>query len=259
MITDQFADKISQNILESQSGNSDALPAESINQRALIIVWGAFIVFVLSVGKYNLAGVIAFAAFPFFLILIKRLSVKFILKRLALLSPFVLLIAAANPFFDTRPFMIVDDFTVSRGVISGLVIAVKSIVAIAAVITLTLCIPFNRLCDALRGFRIPDVFITQLILIYRYSFLLVEEALMIQKARQMRSFGKKGKDLFTTAKLIGSLLLRTVSRAERIYKGMVSRGFNGTFHHTRDKDFKGRDILFIGTALLLFFFIRIIF
>jgi cobalt/nickel transport system permease protein len=55
----------------------------------------------------------------------------------------------------------------------------------------------------------------------------MEEAMRIIRARDMRSFGKRGTGLRVFARLIGILFLRTVDRAERVYYAMLSRGFQG--------------------------------
>ncbi len=229
-----------------------------ISHMALIVVWSLFVFFVLTLGKYDFTGVMAYAAFPLFVIMVSNMPVKTILKRLALLSPFIIMVAAANPFFDRRPFLSLGEITLTAGTVSGIVIVGKSFVLIAAIITLSMIVPFYRLCAALRGFRVSEVFITQLMLLYRYSFLLVEEAVALQKARNMRSFGGNGKEFFTTAKMIGALLLRTNERGERIYRGMLARGFNGTVHHGGDEPFKLKDVLFVAGALVLFAAIRMI-
>lgn len=229
-----------------------------VNHRALIIVWSFFVFFVLTLGKYDLNGVMAYAAFPIFVILLGNMPLKTILARLALLSPFILMIAVANPFFDRRPFLSLGELTLTAGMVSGLVIVGKSLVLITAIITLSMIVPFYRLCDALRGFRVPEVFITQLVLLYRYSFLLVEEAMALQKARNMRSFSGKGKEFFITAKMIGSLLLRTNERGERIYRGMLARGFSGTVHHAGEDSFRLKDILFVAGSVVLFAIVRMI-
>ena len=49
----------------------------------------------------------------------------------------------------------------------------------------------------------------------------------IIRARDMRSFGRRGTGVKVFVRLIGILFLRTVDRAERIYYAMLSRGFQG--------------------------------
>lgn len=241
---------------------SEAVSAElvcSINGRSLILIWAIYVMSVMSTGKFNIACVAAFAAFPLFIATYLDLPFKTIFKRLILLCPFVIFIALANPIFDRHPLMTVGGFTFTSGMLSGSVIIAKSVLLIASAIIFSMILPFNRICDALRSFRIPDVFITQLVLLHRYSFLLAEEALSIQKARNMRSFGKKGRDFFTTMGMIGSLLLRTTNRAERIFRGMFARGFTGSLQQSCDADFAVKDMVAIILATTLFMIVRVIF
>ena len=248
--------KTERGIMSQEQNTHDAFVLD-VNHRALILVWSLFVLFVLTLGKYDFSGVVAYAAFPLFVIIVSKMPLRTIFRRLALLSPFIVMIAAANPFFDRRPLFSIGEITLTAGMVSGLVIVGKSLVLITAIITLSMIVPFYRLCDALRGFRVPDVFITQLVLLYRYSFLLFEEAMALQKARNMRSFGGNGKEFFTTAKMLGSLLLRTNERGERIYRGMLARGFNGTVHHAGDDPFRVKDILFMSGSVIIFAGVRL--
>jgi len=101
--------------------------------------------------------------------------------------------------------------------------------------------------------------ITQLILLNRYRSVLHEEAQSMQKARDIRSFGRKGKELFRTAPLIGSLLLRTIHRAERLHRSMTARGFHGRMGSRSSEKISTGDWKTIGLWSLLFLALRLIF
>ncbi len=246
-------------MIELKGRETHAFLTGKINGRTKLIVWAVFTLFVLSVPKYDLAGVMAFAGAPLFLVLFLDLPIKIIARRMFILSFFVVFIAIANPLCDRRPFFSIGDMTVTCGMVSGLVIFAKSLVLVMASVIFSMCLPFNRICNALLAFRVPDVFITQLMLLYRYSFLLFDEAATIQKAREMRSFGGKGREFMTTAGMLGSLLVRTVARAERIYRGMFARGFAGSVHHGADEEFGWGDILFLLGSLAFFMALRAVF
>ncbi len=72
----------------------------------------------------------------------------------------------------------------------------------------------------------PSFFVVQLLLIYRYLRVIVEEALSMQRARHARSLSERRSwSLWGT--MVGQLLLRTLARAERIHRAMTARGFRG--------------------------------
>ena len=75
--------------------------------------------------------------------------------------------------------------------------------------------------------RCRTCFATQLLLLYRYIFVLGEEALRMTRARSLRSFGRRGMGLRVYAQMLGQLLLRTYARAQRVYLAMLCRGFDG--------------------------------
>ena len=72
---------------------------------------------------------------------------------------------------------------------------------------------------------------------YRYLFVLSDEALRLLRARSARSAviaGRRaGGSLVWRGKvagrMVGSLMIRSFERSERIYNAMVARGYQGTF------------------------------
>ena len=229
------------------------------SDRSALLVTALFIFSLLSIPKFNLQGVIAFGAFPLFLMSAAKLHAGAMVKRLLLISPFVLFMAAGNLLLDQNPFMLIYGITLSGGMISGTVIVAKTIISVAGLLSVTLCIPFYRICRALEALHVPDVLITQLLLLDRYRSVLHEEAQSMQKARDIRSFGRKGKELFRTAPLIGSLLLRTTNRAERLYRSMSARGFHGRMANRPAEKISLGDWITIGLWSLLFLALRLIF
>jgi cobalt/nickel transport system permease protein len=114
---------------------------------------------------------------------------------------------------------------------------------------------FPGICHALQKLRIPEVFISQLLFLYRYIFVLIEETLRMVRARDLRSFGKKGKGMGVFINLIGTLFMRTIERADRIYHAMLSRGFSGTIHYVKKGRLRKADFICLsitGVVLTLF-------
>ncbi len=229
------------------------------SDRVTLIITMLFLVSLLSIPKFSLLTVLVFAAFPLFLMQATNVTAGVIGQQLLKLSPFVLFMAAGNLFFDRHPILSLAGFTISGGMVSALVIVAKTLIIITTILAITHSIPFYRICRALETLHLPDILITQLMLLDRYRTVIQEEALSMQRARDIRSFGGRGKELLRTASLIGSLLLRTTHRAERIYRSMSARGFQERMNvHTQQKT-SGREWLIIGLWALLFLALRIIF
>jgi cobalt/nickel transport system permease protein len=92
--------------------------------------------------------------------------------------------------------------------------------------------------------------------LYRYIFVLAEEAMRIVRARDMRSFGRNGTDVKVFIRIAGVLFLRTVERAERIYYAMLARGFQGDMPTSRRYHIATRDLIFAGSVGVYLFVFR---
>jgi cobalt/nickel transport system permease protein len=227
------------------------------DDRAVLIATLVFVFTVVSVEKYNLAGAMLLCSFPVYYIVAARLGVRTIAKRILVLSPFILIMALANVFYDRETVVRIGALAISGGTLSASAILVKAIAAILAVMALSSRVPISRLCTALQRLRVPEVFVTQLLLVQRYSSVLVKEALAMQRARDIRSFGGRGRDLFTTAKLIGALLIRAIDRADRIYRAMAARGFDGRYRAAHAATMRLSDFVFIIINSTLIITVRI--
>ncbi len=230
-------------------------PIHRLDPRAKLIATLLFIVTVVSFPKYEIAGLIPFFLFPVLAFTLADIPVRFIIKKVLLVSSFALFIGIFNPVIDR---VIVGSFLgipVSGGWISFLSIMIKCLLTITSALLLVATTSFPGICHALQKLGMPEIFVSQLLLLYRYLFVLTEETMRIVRAREMRSLGKKGRGMKAFTHLAGTLFLRTFERAERIYQAMLSRGFTGRLHSIRSYRFSGSDAAFLcATAAVLYLF-----
>lgn len=78
------------------------------------------------------------------------------------------------------------------------------------------------------------------------------------RARELRTFSGRGRGLRAYSALVGSLLLRTWDRAERIHMAMLSRGFNGQFHVRREGRIGRAELIFTAGWCALFVLFRLV-
>jgi cobalt/nickel transport system permease protein len=82
---------------------------------------------------------------------------------------------------------------------------------------------------------------------FRYLFVLAEEAVRMSRAYQSRCPRRQTlKDAENIGRLAGALMLRTYNRAERIYLAMLSRGFTGEFRTLSVQKLTFADIAFLA-------------
>lgn len=175
------------------------------------------------------------------LALISRLGFKLVLKRALLAMPFV--VAAVPLIFTGPPPSILLNFAQGmqisyspEGLQRFTSIAIKAWISIQAAIILAATTRFPDLLIALQLLNVPKLFVAIIGLMWRYLFVISEEATRMLRARSSRSSTSSGKhhtggSLYWRARvtggMAGSLLLRSIERSDRVYLAMVSRGYNG--------------------------------
>jgi len=220
-----------------------------LEPRAKVIVTVLYLFTVVSLPKYEVAELVPFFLFPVLLMTLAGIPARFILKKVLIVSPFALLIGIFNPFLDTRTAAVIAGVPLSAGLLSFFSILLKFVLTVSTTLLLIATTSFPGICHAFRRLGFPSLFVSQLLFLYRYLFVLLEEAMRIIRARDMRSFGKRGTGLKVYARLVGILFLRTVDRAERIYEAMLSRGFQGDIPTLKRSRMAVADLAFLMAAI----------
>ncbi len=230
-------------------------PIHHLDPRAKVLATLVFIVTVVSFGKYEVTALVPFFLFPVVMIALGNLPVSYIIKKIALLCPFALVVGMFNPIFDREVLVQIGSLGITGGWISFASIVMRSILTVGAAIVLVGVTGFPGVCLALERIGMPRVFAVQLLFLYRYIFVLTDEGSRMERARKLRAFGKKMEPgIFSS--LVGHLLLRTWQRAERIHMAMLARGFTGEFHTRQNMRFGGKEMLFLFGWSTLFIIMR---
>lgn len=101
----------------------------------------------------------------------------------------------------------------------------------------------------------PRVFVVQLVLLYRYLFLLMEQLAKLRGAFALRSAGRP-LTLRLAGSLLTQLLLRSIDRAARVHYAMRCRGFAGTIRLARNLRWTWRDTAVAGAGLVILCVLR---
>ena len=154
-----------------------------------------------------MAGLLLVAAWS------SRISLGFLLRRLLLLSPFVVGVIAANAF---------------RADFHGdwRLLAARSGICLFTVILLSNSTPLGQMLAVLKRVHVPPLLITTVALMHRYLFVLVEESERMRRARASRTLRRSRRARWRVlGSVVGQLFLRASERAERIYDAMCARGW----------------------------------
>jgi cobalt/nickel transport system permease protein len=175
-----------------------------------------------------------------------------VIRRSFVALPFALA-ALALPF--TVPGVVIGHLPLVGWPISleGLVragsIVVKSWVSVQIAILLVMTTPLPDLLWALRSLRVPGVLVSIVSFMYRYLFVMADEAGRLLRARASRSAARLGHRAGNTVLwrgrvagfMVGSLMLRSFERSERIYHAMAARGYMGELRNVESHGFTRRD------------------
>jgi cobalt/nickel transport system permease protein len=229
-----------------------------LDPRVKVLTTLLFIMYVVSFNKYEIARLFPFFFFPALLIGMADLPFGYLLRKIILVSPFVLFIGIFNPFLDKEIILQFGTLQVSAGWISFISILLRFILTVGAALILIATTGFPAICMALEKLGTPKIFTVQLLLLYRYLFVLIDESIRTVRAYTLRSFTKKKLRYATFKQLLGNLLLRTLDRAQRIHMAMLSRAFTGEIKVTRYYRFGTAEFFYLAGCSALLTFLRFV-
>jgi cobalt/nickel transport system permease protein len=144
---------------------------------------------------------------------VSRIPPFILLRRLAMLLPFVLGVALAGMLNPV-------------GSLDWRIIAAKSTLCLVTVILLSHTTPLGEMIRVLQRMRVPGLLVTTMALMHRYLFVLADEAGHMRRARASRTFTRGRRFAWSgLATVVGRLFIRASERAERIYDAMCARGW----------------------------------
>lgn len=228
-----------------------------LDPRAKLITTLLFLLAVVSVDKYGVAQLLPFLLYPVALIAIGGLPPRYFLRKIAVVAPFAVLLGIFNPLLDRGVVLHLGPIAISGGWLSFTSLLIRFSLTVGTALVLIGMTSFNGLCLALERLRVPRLFVTQLLFLYRYLFVLVDEAHRMTRARELRTFAHHHPDLKIFGSMIGHLLLKAADRAERIHLAMRCRGFDGHFRMLTAPAFGIKDLLFVLGWSFFFLFCRL--
>ena len=215
-----------------------------------------FVLSVVSFDKYVISAMLPFALFLILLAGLAAVPAEYLLKKILLVAPFAVMVGIFNPLLDQQPMLHIGTFVLTGGWLSFFSILLRVSLTVGAVLLLIATTGFHGVCMAMTKLGMPKIFAVQLLMLYRYIFVLIDESLRMYRARTLRTFNNRAMRLATFGHLVGQLLLRTLDRAERIHLAMLCRGFDGTIRIRQTLHITARDVFSFTGCCLVFLFCR---
>jgi cobalt/nickel transport system permease protein len=105
-------------------------------------------------------------------------------------------------------------------------VLIKTTLCIVTMILLANTTPFTELLHVLKRLHVPSLLVTTIALMYRYLFIVLDEAQRMRRARRARTFTRMPtRGWGNLSAVLGRLFVRAHDRSERTYAAMCARGW----------------------------------
>ena len=203
-----------------------------LDARAKLLAVVAFTAVVISYDRYAVGDLLPLAIFPLAMLWLAGVPTWFALRRAIVLVPFIAMLALLSPLYDraaSRENIGPWTLFVSGGWITATDVTLKFFLSVLAMTALMCTTPFSLMLEAMRKMLVPKILVMQLGFLYRYIFVLVDEAMRIRRARDFRGASRApiSRRLAVVGGVIGMLFGRTLDRSDRIHLAMTARGYRG--------------------------------
>lgn len=163
------------------------------------------------------------------------LPLSYLLKRLRYPGLFILMVVLVLPFSSGETMLAqIGPLAIRQeGLMTMLLVVGRFLSILTLGFVLLGTTPFLTLLRAMRSLGLPTILADMTLLTYRYLFETAEMLSTMQTSMRQRGFGHRKQRLLKIERqtlsqlsgLLGTLLIRSYERAERVYKAMQLRGY----------------------------------
>ncbi|HUT27053.1 MAG TPA: cobalt ECF transporter T component CbiQ [Methanomassiliicoccales archaeon] len=137
------------------------------------------------------------------------------------------------------------------GVSTASLVTLRALAGISVMLFFATSTPIPHFADMLVRFRVPKEFTELMVLVYRYSFMLLDEAGRMHLAAQCRlGFLGRLNSVKTYAKMMTGMFIRSIETAERSNQGMQCRNYQGSIGMLREP--KGMSYAWVAICVMSF-------
>lgn len=228
-------------------------PIHHLDARVKLAGVLAYTAVLISFSRYAVWELAPMAVLPLAMLMLGRVPLWFALRRVLILSPFVAMLCLASPFYDRSPAVLALGpwpLALTGGWLTAIDIFVKFTLGILALTAMMCTTPFSLLLEAMRRMKMPRLLVMQLGFLYRYLFVLLDEAMRIRRGRDFRgaALAPARRRLAAVGGIVGSLFVRTLERSDRIHVAMCARGYQGEPRNLYHLHYHAGDFVFLAVV-----------
>ncbi|MFH1616272.1 MAG: cobalt ECF transporter T component CbiQ [Planctomycetota bacterium] len=230
-------------------------PVHRLDPRMKFIAAIIFTAFVISLPRHAVALPVCCITGPFVVLVIGKTPLRFVLKHIAITSPLIAVLAASCIFYDRAVVDIVFgpfSWQSTAGALRAASIVIKFTVTMMTLTALVSTTRFSDLLAAIQKLGIPQVLIMQIAMLYRYIFLIIDNAAHILQARSCRKLRNLGfkTELKVAAAMVGTLLVTSFNQAHATSLAMQARSFDGKWRTLSHMKLKFADAAFAAAFII---------
>ncbi len=200
--------------MEKEAGKDGSINSIHPLFKLFVTVW--YVTLTISVPNYDVRGLIFMMIYPLAVFIIWDISFVNCLKRIKVILAAIFLLGIGNLLFAK---------TVVVGLILMLCLFIKGVLSVFAVYILAVTTRIEDICNALRMIKVPEILVTVILLIYRYTNILLKETKRMTEAYYMLAPNQKGVHIKVWGQFAGQIMLRSMDKAHTVYDSMNVRGY----------------------------------
>ena len=152
-----------------------------IDSSIKIIVTIIYVIKVISMKQFIISDITCIVLYPLILFKVGKVPIKFIFKKVLFVLPIILGLSVIN---------LIIDFSYSE-IYFSLLLLFKCTFALVGALLLIATTGINNLAFGLKKLKIPNILIMQILMLYRYIILMMEEFYRVKSAYELRTLGEK--------------------------------------------------------------------
>lgn len=221
-------------------------PLHSLDARVKLAALVAYLFAIASTSAWRQSAFAGYAVVLSVAIAASRIPARALLARAALVLPF------------SATFAFITWLTGDGN--RALALVEKSFLSGLAVLVAMSATPLAELARALESFRVPRSLVLVIQFLYRYLFVVTDQAHRMRMAAASRQgFRRNARPRFQAAAgAVGVLFARSWERADAVYRAMTARGFRGTFPVMAPARLRASDIMAAGCFALASLAVRLL-
>ena len=176
-----------------------------------------------------------------------RISPRIVWSRVRVVLPVVVFVAAFVPFVRGGPSVDVGPLALSEaGLTTFALVTVKASIGAVGAVLLAATTSFPDILHGLERLRAPRLLVVIAAFMYRYAFVIADEARRMRAALAARAYRPRHLgEVAALGRLVTGLFLRSYERGERVYLAMLARGYAGAMPRFGVLRFGRADVVFL--------------